>query len=221
MKKAVVFDMDGLMFDTETDYMNALNQYFKENGYPLIEKDVYSTVCGMGDEPYYEMIDRHCRKKMNHEEIMDYVQKTRWNWMYTKGVPVKKGLYTLLDYLKKNGYILVVGSSTDRKTVEKLLRMAEIYESFDYLVCGDMVQNRKPAPDIFLKACEITGFQKTEMLILEDAMAGIEAACAACMDVICVPDLVKPDEKHYKMAYKVVENLENVIDILENEKNNL
>lgn len=128
---------------------------------------------------------------------------------------MKKGLYVLLDYLKENGYRLAVASSSSRWEVEHHLKDAGVFEYFQAVICGDMVTNSKPEPEIFLKACESLGVQPSEALALEDSQNGLLAAHRAGMRVIMVPDLWEANEEVKSFLWTMCEDLEQVKEFLE------
>lgn len=133
-------------------------------------------------------------------------------------LPMKKGVAELLGFLKRNGKKIALASSTRRQTVENQLREAEIYDYFDGIVCGDMVSRSKPAPDIFLKACELIGTEPEKSYAIEDSYNGIRAAYAGGLRPIMVPDLLPANEEMEKLTEKVIENLFEVMNYLENTK---
>ena len=134
------------------------------------------------------------------------------------GMPVKRGLPELLDYLKENRYQTAVASSSSRATVEDYLRRAGMEKTFSALVCGDMITRGKPEPDIFLKAAEELGAAPEDCLILEDSSNGIRAAHAAGMRVIMVPDLIEPTADLRAMTSKVCGSLHDIIPFLEDDR---
>ncbi len=133
-----------------------------------------------------------------------------------EGVPLKPGLLHLLSYLKKeHHYKTIVATSSTRDRVDKILKQAHITDYFDDSICGDEVTKGKPNPEVFLKSCEKLGVKSDEAYILEDSESGIMAAYSANIKVICVPDMKYPEAQYASKCYKIVETLDDVIDILE------
>lgn len=110
-------------------------------------------------------------------------------------LPMKKGVIELLTYLKSEGKKIALASSTRRQTVMSQLKDAGILDYFDAVICGDMLQRSKPAPDIFLKACEEIQVLPEKAYVIEDSYNGIRAASVGKMHPIMVPDLLSENEE--------------------------
>jgi len=117
--------------------------------------------------------------------VLDYIEKN--------GMPVKPGLFELLDYLDHRGIMKAVATSTERKRTEKYLTLAGIRERFDAIVCGDEVERGKPEPDISLRLQEEQA-KDLKCIVLEDSANGIKAASRAKMFPVLIPDIRRPDE---------------------------
>lgn len=149
--KAFIFDMDGLMFDTERVYVEAWDHVGERMGYGKAGYMCLKTL-GMNNaaceqawrDEFGDDVDLEALWRYSREFMQDYYSK------YT--VSVKKGLHDLLTYLKRKGYKLAVASSTRRDEVERLLTSAYVRQYFDVVIGGDMVAQSKPEPDIYLKA---------------------------------------------------------------------
>ncbi len=131
-----------------------------------------------------------------------------------KGVPLKKGLFDLLKYLKEHDYKTIVATSSQRYRVDYIFKLAGLNLYFDDSICGDEVIRGKPDPEIFLKACQKLDVKPSETIVLEDSEAGINAAFNAAIKVICIPDLKYPEPEFAKMTYKIMNNLLEVRDFL-------
>lgn len=212
--KAVVFDMDGLMFDTERVCVMAWDYAGEKMG---LGKTGYMTIktLGMTMAKAREVWQAEFGERYHEAELRQYAREFRAQYYSNHNVPVKKGLYVLLDYLKENGYRLAVASSSSRWEVEHHLKDAGVFEYFQAVICGDMVTNSKPEPEIFLKACEALGVQPSEALALEDSQNGLLAAHRAGMQVIMVPDLWEANEEVKSFLWTMCEDLEQVKEFLE------
>ena len=144
------------------------------------------------------------------KEVHDYMDKIFEN----KGVPLKKGLFDLLKYLKEHDYKTIVATSSQRYRVDYIFKLAGLNLYFDDSICGDEVIRGKPDPEIFLKACQKLDVKPSETIVLEDSEAGINAAFNAAIKVICIPDLKYPEPEFAKMTYKIMNNLLEVRDFL-------
>lgn len=211
---AVVFDMDGLMFDTERVFIQAWDYAGEKMG---IGKAGYMTLktLGMTVAMSREVWLEEFGDRYNEEELRKYAREFRDHYYANNKVPVKKGLYVLLDYLKTNGYKLAVASSTPQWEVERHLKDAGVDEYFQAVICGDMVTKSKPDPEIFLKACEALGEVPENCLALEDSRNGLLSAHRAGMKVIMVPDLWEADEEVKAFLWSMCEDLEEVKKFLE------
>lgn len=131
-----------------------------------------------------------------------------------KGVALKPGARELLQYLKESRYRIVLATSSTRARAMEILMQNQVADFFEEMVFGTEVERGKPYPDIFLKACEKTGEKPQDCLILEDSEAGIRAAYAAGIPVICIPDMKKPGEKFEDIPERILVTLHEVIGYL-------
>lgn len=215
MIKAVIFDMDGLMIDTEKLLMRFWIESAQSFGFDMTREDVLSirSLAGkyteiklkkrFGDSFDYKQVRARRIELMN-----DYILKN--------GIEKKKGLDELLIYLKKNGYKTSVATATDLKRASMYLDIIDVKKYFDKVVCATMVPNGKPKPDIYLKACEELGVLPHEAIALEDSPNGIISAHDAGCKAVMVPDLSEPDDEIKKLLFKRIDSLDLLIEILEN-----
>ena len=139
------------------------------------------------------------------------------NYFRTNGVPVKKGLFELLEALKQEGYRLCVATSTRESTAKEELIDAGILPHFEDLVGGDNIKNGKPAPDIFLEAARRISVEPENCIVFEDSINGIKAAYNAGMKPIMVPDMVEPTEEILPMIYRRFKSLDEAIPLIKGE----
>ena len=129
----------------------------------------------------------------------------------------------LLLYLKEKGYHTAVATATDYTRASQYLKEIGIFDKFESIICGNMLENGKPCPDIYLYACEKLNLPPECCMALEDSPNGIKAASSAGCVTVMVPDLTPPTEDDLSRVYQVAENLTDVIGILrairENNKN--
>jgi HAD superfamily hydrolase (TIGR01509 family) len=215
--KAVIFDMDGLMIDSERVTYDGYVIEFAKLGFDY-PKEFYKKLLG---KRIPEILDLHYQmfgKDIDMETIISNVHAYMANQFETVGVPLKPGLKELLSYLKEHGCKTIVATSSQRARVDKILSLAGITEYFDGSICGDEVANGKPHPETFLKACEKLGVEPCEAVVLEDSESGILAGWNGKIRVICVPDMKYPEPEYADKCWKIVDSLHDVIDILEEEK---
>lgn len=202
----VIFDMDGLMFDTERLALRSWRASLARYG------------LGMTDELFVKTlgvslpITKGILRDFYGEALpIDDVVAGRFafveQYLDEHGVPVMPGLYELLGVLEKRRIKTAVCTSTERPRAEKLLKMADVYSRFAYTVTGDEIKRGKPMPDIFLKAAEMAGAQPRRCVVLEDSEAGILAASRAGMQPVMVPDLKQPDEPTRGLLFRQFHSL--------------
>lgn len=213
MIKTVIFDLDGLLMDTESGYFNAYVDLMAKYGKIFtLETYIERYIGGTALNNAVLMVEDY-GLPISADEMFHYVVDSDQERV-DKGIPAKKGARELLDYLKENGYQCVIASSSLPERARQMLKRNDMEEYFSVEVFGPDVKHSKPAPDIFLKAAEKSNTDVSECLVLEDSRLGIEASHAAGIKVICIPDLAMPDEAHKKMTEAVLEDLSQVIDYL-------
>ena len=210
MIKTVIFDMDGLMIDSERVTYEWYRRYLQKRGEDMTV-DFYKNLLGKIQPVCKSIIANEYGEDFPYEECIDYVHKGMAEEFETKGVPLKKGIVQLLKYLKENNYKTMVATSSNRDRVDVILKQAGIAQYFDGEICGDEVVNGKPNPEVFLKACKKVNVQPEEALVLEDSEAGIKAAHDGGIKVICIPDMKYPEEEYRKMTEEIFEDLSKVV----------
>ena len=158
-------------------------------------------------------IDFDTDEKINQFKILEE------QYLLKNSVELKKGLIQLLKYLNIHYYKTIVATSSGKERAERILGEHNLMKYFNGIVCGSEVEHGKPAPDIFLKACEKLGVSPQEAIVLEDSEAGIQAAYDAHIPVYCIPDLKYPHEEYVQKASGIFSSLLDVIDLLEKSKN--
>ena len=187
----VIFDMDGLMFDTEKVFIKAWDYAGERIGIGKAGYMVYKTL-GMSIVASYEIWNEEFGDRYNQEELRKYTKEFLKNYYENNKVPLKQGLYVLLEYLKNANAKLAVASSSPRWEVEKHLNDAGIIDCFSAIICGDMVENPE------------------ECIALEDSKNGLLSAYRAGCKPIMVPDLWQPDEEILQIIKGKYSDLEQV-----------
>ncbi len=213
MIKAIVFDMDGLMFDTERLTIQAWDYAGEKLGIGKMGHMVYKTL-GMNIESARKVFIGEYGDKVTEEDLSEHAQEFFHDYFNDHGIPLKPGLIELLSYLKQNNYKIAVATSSNKDVALKHFERANITEYFDVIVCGDMVENSKPAPDIYLKASEMLGVISSECLALEDSPNGIKSAFSAQLKPVMIPDLIEPTEEILGILHSKLTNLYEVIQLL-------
>lgn len=216
MVNTVIFDLDGLLVDSELMTYEFYKRVVSENGYNFSLKEYTDTYCGRTAVRNMTELISNYNLPFNVDEGMVLTRRAEKEYLTTNGVPLKKGAKELLDFLKSNGYGIYLASSSGKERAYMILEKNGIKEYFDDGVFGDEIEHSKPSPDVFLKAMEKARKSTKECLVLEDSEAGIHAAYAAGIPVICIPDLKQPSEESKKMAKFVLPSLLCVRDKLKN-----
>lgn len=193
--EAVVFDMDGVMFDSERIVQYSFNKAGEEMGYGLLGDENICFTLGMnraGRKAYF-------KEKYGQDFPYDAFQE-RYSEIYKKyvkrnGLPVKTGLSELLEVLEKKGIPTAVATSSSRENALENLRRAGVLKKFRAVITGDMVREAKPDPEIYQKACACLDIEPEKAMALEDAPKGIIAAKRAGMYAVFVPDILEDMEK--------------------------
>lgn len=218
MIEAVIFDMDGLMFDTEKIYSRAWKEAATIYGVE-IDDDFVNSIRGTISEKSKSMFYERYGTSFSYEEIKDKRIQISNDQIVKEGVPCKSGLYTLLNYLKDKGYKIALATSTKKETADSYLQMAQVDGFFHEKVFGDMVTNGKPEPDIFIMAADKLGVNPNNCLVLEDSTNGIYAGKSAGCKVIMIPDMTQPTPELLEILDDCLVSLDNVIDYLNKDKN--
>ncbi len=203
----VIFDMDGLIFDSERLFMRELGEVMSEYGYTLTEEN-YIKMLGFTKDALYAMAKELYGVEYPHYEISAKSRSRVDKIAKTDGLPVKEGIRELLIYLNEKNIPCVVASSTHREYVELYLKTSGLFDYFCEIIGGDMTEKSKPEPDIFLLALGDTPPDKA--LVLEDSRNGILAAHRANIPVICIPDMAYPDDETKSLTYAVAESASDI-----------
>ena len=215
MINGAVFDMDGLMFDSERLVYETWQMMMDELGFDY-NLDIFKNTIGLRTdmaESYYNSLygERFCYKPLKQKSRELFLKRVS-----EEGVPIKKGLVELLEFLKSNNLKIAVATSTSAPTAHKIIRMAGVYDYFDAFVCGDDVRNGKPHPEVFLTAAERLSLPPTECVAFEDSINGIKSAHSAEMTTVMVPDYLQPTEEIIPMIDCLCDDLSQAIEFISN-----
>lgn len=218
-KKLIIFDMDGLMFDTERIYYKAWQEAAKIYGYE-ITWEIYTQIVARNSRYIEKVLKQILGTDFPYEFVCDKKRELSDEAIAAEGIQHKEGLLELLNYLDQKGIKKAVATSSMREKALNYLTLAGIKERFDWVICGCDVEESKPNPEIFLKVAAHLEVSPKDCMVLEDSRLGIQAAKAAQMTGVLVPDLVQPDEEMLRNASYVVASLKEVIALLEEKSNN-
>ncbi len=210
---AVVFDMDGVIFDSERAIMDCWKELANKYNISNVEENFYKCIGVTVAKTKEIMLDAY-GEDFPYDEY-DVEANQIFHDKYSGGrLPMKEGIKEILSFLKNSGKKIALASSTGKAKVEAQLRDANILEYFDVLICGDMVKRSKPAPDIYLKACEELGVEPERAYAIEDSYNGIRSANAGKLRPIMVPDILPADDEMKEKAEKVLDSLIDVKEYL-------
>lgn len=205
MLELVVFDVDGLMIDTESVWKNAFDKAGDKYGIPNLGDTLFPSLIGKRLEDEQELLDRLLPSDIQNQLINEWRQIGLGS--LEREVPVKPGLYEMLDYLEQHHIKMAVATTTRRELTEQRLKKIGVYNRFDYVLCGDEVTKRKPDPEIYLSVLHKMNTKAENAIVLEDSSVGVEAAYRAGIDCIQVPDLIAPTEVQEKQTICIVKDL--------------
>ena len=213
MIKAIIFDMDGLMIDSERVTFECYQEILKGMNLTM-DEEFYKTLLGKPLKGIYQRFYDVYGNDFPIEDVIKDVHALMAKRFETEGVPIKTGLKSLLEYLKENNYKTIVATSSNRDRVDTILSQAQITDYFDDSICGDEVTKGKPNPEVFLKSCQKLGVNVDEAIVLEDSEAGIQASYDACIKVICIPDMKYPEKQYEEKTFKILKDLNDVTEYL-------
>jgi len=212
--KAVVFDMDGVLFDTERLSKDAWSVIGEKYGYEGMNEVAMECV-GLNVTDIRVLV----KKRFGEDFSYDRFREEEHEWIEQEieknGIPVKPGAREILSYLKEAGYLVGLASSTAKPAVLRHLERAGFTDYFQAVTTGDMVEHSKPQPDIYLMACKELGVKPKEAYAIEDSPNGIRSAHGAGMCPIMVPDLVQPDDEMRRLSSYIFHDLLEVKTFLE------
>lgn len=214
---AVIFDMDGVIFDSERLVVETWVEVAKKYGIAGIE-DACAACVGINAQATELKMKEIYGEEFPYQEYKKEASAL-YHERYDDGrLPTKPGIRELLEFLHANNIRTAVASSTRRAVVEQEIRDAGLAPFFQKIICGDMVARSKPAPDIFLKAAEELGVNPEVCYVIEDSYNGIRGAHAAGMHPIMVPDMLPPTDEMEKLAEQIFPSLFEVRDFIGNKK---
>lgn len=208
--QAAIFDMDGLLLDTERVCMSIFKQACEAQNVPFIE-ELYLSIIGCNAKRIEQLF------REGYGPSVDYpALNQEWRVRYTavvkhQAIPIKDGVIALLEWLKENKIPMAVATSTQHDIAIKKLELAGLDGYFDVLTTGCEVEHGKPQPDIYFLAAERLGVAPEMCLAFEDSNNGTRAAVAANMITYQIPDLVEPSDEVIALGHKIVPSMKDVL----------
>ncbi|MCQ2601543.1 MAG: HAD family phosphatase [Treponema sp.] len=200
--KAVVFDMDGVLLDSETICDRIWRRLADEMKLPDIEDAIVENR-GCNTDLMAEQLIARYGKDFDQPKFFEDFRKYFYEVENTTGIPLMAEVVETLDYLKSRNYRLALATSTRRSTAERQLKAVKIFDYFEVTTFGDEIKHSKPAPDIYLKAASELGVDPSECVAVEDSFNGIRSCHAAGYKPVMVPDRIQPDKEMEELCWKI------------------
>jgi len=209
---AVIFDMDGLLLDTEATSRWAWDQAMAEHGYRMTD-EIYRQFIGLVMNDRGKILQQRFGAEFPCASVMSRRIELGDNREIEQGLVVKPGAIALVQALAEREIPLAVATGTFARRTNRRLQSIGLLGLFKVIVTGEQVASGKPAPDIFLEASRQLAVSAERCLVFEDSCAGVQAAHAAGMPVIMVPDMEAPTVEIEALAYRIVPSLQAVLDM--------
>lgn len=213
MIKAVIFDMDGVLLDSERLYRMHWLETAKSYG---IEEAHMVTICnriaGGSSAHTKEVFAEEFGMEFPYAEMRKKVLESMDEYIAIHGIDLKPGIRELLAFLKENHIKIGLATSTEQERAIKNLEQAGILSYFDGCMFGNKVKNSKPAPDIYLAACEILGVAPADSMGVEDSINGIFSCTHAGMTAVMVVDLIQPTPEVRQQAHRIYESAAQIVE---------
>jgi len=210
--KGAIFDMDGVIIDTEKLYLRFWKEAAAELGYDMRDEHVFA-VRSMARKYSIPKLKEMLGQDFPTEEVRSRRTELRNDFISKSGIETKKGLFRLLNHLRDTGIKIAVATATQRERTLSYLSRIGALEFFDAVICGDMVTTGKPAPDIYLSAAKELCLPPETCAAFEDSPNGLISAHTAGCYTVMVPDLTQPDEAVLPYIDKVIKDLGEAVEL--------
>ena len=196
-----IFDMDGILFDTERLFNECFSKALRSYG--VEDVDYYINICiGRSTVESKKLCMERLPKDFPYDEMQMKLREMFNSRLMEGGMPVKTGVYLMLEYLKANRYPIGLASSSSMRSVTHHLEEANMKEYFSVIVSGDMVERGKPQPDIYLCALEQMKLKGKNVIAFEDSPNGLKAATAAGIKAVMIPDQIEYSDELKPYVYE-------------------
>lgn len=211
--RAVIFDLDGTLTDTEKFYQKAWPEALEHFGYkcePWMPLELRSLGRPYAPEKFKEWFGQD----FNYDEVREYRKALVVDIIKEQGIPLKPGAKEILIWLREHGILTCIATANDYERTKGYLQKLGLFDCFDRIICSDMVKFGKPAPDIYAYACSQLGLEPSKTFAVEDSPNGVTSAYLAGCNVIMVPDLTQPDEELKKKLFARIDKLMDLTELL-------
>lgn len=208
--KAAIFDMDGLLLDTERIFMDAFKNTCAELNHKF-DMSLFISIIGTNSVKTKDILTEGFGRGFNHDRFREVWIRHVDEYLSTNSIPLKEGAVDLLEKINSLPLPMAIATSTRYQDAVNTLESTCIIDFFKFVVGGDHVANGKPHPEIYLKTADKLGMSPVECIVFEDSENGVKSAHAAGMDVIQIPDLVTPTEEIKGLGHRIYDSLDMVI----------
>lgn len=212
--KAVIFDMDGVILDTESVSRYAWKMAEKEFGIPITDEFLESLI-GINRQDAIPIFKRVLNDQETWERVLEWRHKLIWEKYDRESMPIKPGAREIFAYLREKGIPAALATSSTRAIVDDYLARAGFSGFFDAILTGDTLSNGKPHPEIYWKAAQALGKDIHECMVIEDSIRGVLGGAASGAITVMVPDMVQPDREVREKAFAVEKDLLAVMALIE------
>jgi HAD superfamily hydrolase (TIGR01509 family) len=208
--KAAVFDMDGLLLDSEQLALQAFEVGCAQFGLGD-QTELFMRFVGTNADKGNAVMKQALDDLIDVDEFIASWRGIYADWIAKEPVPLKSGVKDVLTHLNLLNIPMAVATSTKTAAAKKKLKMAGIFDYFDIVIGGEQVSNSKPDPDIYLKAASTLSCEPSSCIAFEDSPNGVKSAVAAGMTVVQIPDMIEPDDALLKLGHIVLEQLSDAL----------
>lgn len=210
--RAVIFDLDGTLTDTEKYYQKAWPQALEHFGYKT-EKWMPLELRSLGRPFAPERFKQWFGEDFDYPKVREYRKGLVEEIIKENGIPLKPGAKEILTWLREQGILTALATANDYERSERYLKRIGLFDYFDKIICANMVNQGKPAPDIYSYACKELGLDPQMTYAVEDSPNGVTSAYLAGCNVIMIPDLTEPDEELSKKIYRRLDKLMDIVTL--------
>jgi len=210
---AIIFDLDGLVLDTEGSYFVAWKMAAAQMGFELEDTFLYR-LSGLHYQAVKQAIAAHCGDRFDVDE---FTQRSSACWhecVQVKGIEVKPGFYMLLDWIKQNVIPFCLATNSHSDNARQCLVLAGLHGIFDIIIGREQVKQGKPEPDIFKYAADRLNVPVRKCLVLEDSLTGIKAAKSAGAVSVFIPSCLPANSEAVKLADYTLDSLAQLVELL-------
>lgn len=210
--KAIIFDMDGVLLDSETISWKTWEIAAKEKNIPDIAS-ANAACMGRNRPDTVAILQNIYGKDFDGWDFLNRTSDLFYQIENQEGIPLMPYAKEALEYLQSK-YTLALASSTRKSKVYRQLKAAGLFDFFKTLTCGDMVSHSKPDPEIYLTACASINLSPSQCIAVEDSPNGIKSSTSANIPTIMIPDKIKPDSETISLCFKILPSLKDLCSFL-------